>query len=77
MPPARKLFPMVQRTRVTDMVEDCVPLSGGRPLVSTALTVTVYVPCAVELLAVTASSEVAEPSPVTVAGAGGAQEGAG
>ena len=26
MPKARRLFPMVQRKRVTDTVEDCAPL---------------------------------------------------
>ena len=40
MPTARRLFPMVQSKRVTDTVEDCAPLSGGRPWPSTALTVT-------------------------------------
>lgn len=74
---AIRLFPIVQCKRVTDTLEDCAPLSGGRPCVSTALTVALYVPWAVEPLMVTASSEVAEAPPDTVAGAGVAQDGAG
>lgn len=66
----------IQRTCDTDTVEDCAPLSGGRPWPSTALTVTVYVSSAVEALAETVNSEVAA-LVVTVAEAGFVQDGAG
>lgn len=51
----------IQRTCDTETVEDWAPLSGGLPWPSTALTVTVNVPSAVEVLAETVNSEVAAP----------------
>lgn len=75
--PAHRLLPIVQCKRVTETSEDCVPLSGGRPCSSNAVTVTVYVPCAVELLTETVSAELADATLATVAGGGVVQDGAG
>ena len=67
---------MVQRKWDTSKVEDCAPLSGGRPWASTALTVTLKFPSAVDSLEVTVNSDVAAP-PVTVAEGGFGQDGTG
>lgn len=57
-------------------VEDCAPLSGGRPCASTALTVTVNELSPVDEFAETVNREVAAP-PDTVTEAGFTQDGAG
>ncbi len=67
---------MVQSTWDTSTVEDCGPLSGGRPRASFALTVTVNVPSAVDSLEVTTNGDVAE-LPLIVAEGGVAQDGTG
>jgi len=68
--------PISQRKWDTSSVEDCAPLSGGRPWASTAVTVTVKFPSAVDSLEVTVNVDVAEPA-VTVAEGGFAQDGTG